>query len=205
MKNPMLDIEFLKRLDADREREVYAKIIALTFDEDPTEEITGKVTQGSINIDGNSAVRRSCSVTLIAKDVNINEFYWGLNTKFRLFIGLKNHIDPQYEDIIWFKQGTFLINSFNTSLSTNNYTINISGRDKMCLLNGDIGGMIKSLSAQFDCIEEVDDYGNITTYKYPIKDIIREEITIFIIDIFSKLFPYKSNLKLSSEWFLFSS
>ena len=88
MKNPMLDIEFLKRLDADREREVYAKIIALTFDEDPTEEITGKVTQGSINIDGNSAVRRSCSVTLIAKDVNINEFYWGLNTKFRLFIGL---------------------------------------------------------------------------------------------------------------------
>ena len=176
MKNPMLDIEFLKRLDADREREVYAKIIALTFDEDPTEEITGKVIQGSINIDGNSAMRRSCSVTLIAKDVNINEFYWGLNTKFRLFIGLKNHIDPQYEDIIWFKQGTFLINSFNTSLSTNNYTINISGRDKMCLLNGDIGGMIKSLSAQFDCIEEVDDYGNITTYKYPIKDIIREAV-----------------------------
>lgn len=176
MKNPMLDIEFLKRLDEDREREVYAKIIALTFDEDPTEEITGKVTQGSVNIDGDSAIRRSCSVTLIAKDVNINEFYWGLNTKFKLYIGLKNHIDPQYEDIIWFKQGTFLINSFNTSLSTNNYTISISGRDKMCLLNGDIGGMIKSLSAQFDCIEEVDDYGNITTYKYPIKEIIREAV-----------------------------
>ena len=176
MKNPMLDIEFLKRLDADRDREVYAKIIALTFDEDPTEEITGKVTQGSINIDGDSAVRRSCSVTLVAKDVNINEFYWGLNTKFKLYVGLKNHIDPQYEDIIWFKQGTFLINSFNTSLSTNNYTISISGRDKMCLLNGDMGGMIKSLSAQFDCIEEVDDYGNITTYKYPIKDIVREAV-----------------------------
>ena len=176
MKNPMLDIEFLKRLDADREREVYAKIIALNFDEDPTEEITGKVTQGSINIDGESAIRRSCSVSLIAKDVNINEFYWGLNTKFKLYVGLKNHIDPQYEDIIWFKQGTFLINSFNTSLSTNNYTINISGKDKMCLLNGDIGGMIKSLSAQFDSIEEVDDYGNITLYKYPIKEIIREAV-----------------------------
>ena len=176
MKNPMLDIEFLKRLDEDREREVYAKIIALTFDEDPTEEITGKVTQGSINIDGDSAVRRSCSVSLVAKDVNINEFYWGLNTKFKLYIGLKNHIDPQYEDIIWFKQGTFLINSFNTSLSTNNYTISISGRDKMCLLNGDIGGMIKSLSAQFDSIEEVDDYGNVTLYKYPIKEIVREAV-----------------------------
>ena len=71
-------------------------------------------------------------------DVNINEFYWGLRNKFRLEIGLKNMIDANYPDIIWFKQGTFIITSFNTTRNVNSYNISISGKDKMCLLNGDI-------------------------------------------------------------------
>jgi hypothetical protein len=67
----------------------------------PTEEITGRVTSGgSINVDGTSAVRRSCSLTMVAKDVNINDFYWGLHSKFQLFIGLTNKINPNYPDII---------------------------------------------------------------------------------------------------------
>ena len=33
-----------------------------------------------------------------------------------------------------------IITSFNTSQSTNNYTISISGKDKMCLLNGEVSG-----------------------------------------------------------------
>jgi hypothetical protein len=56
---------------------------------------------------------------------------WGLNTKFKLEIGLKNTINKLYPDIIWFKQGIFLISSFNTSRATNNFTIAIQGKDKM--------------------------------------------------------------------------
>jgi len=52
---------------------------------------------------------------MIAKDVNINEFYWGLKNKFKLEIGLKNFVDPKYPEIIWFKQGLFIITTFNTS------------------------------------------------------------------------------------------
>ena len=81
-------------------KEKYARIISLTQDEAQIEEIQGQVTQGSINIDGKSAVRRSCSLTLVATDVNINDFYWGLNTKFKVEIGLKNFIDPQYPEIV---------------------------------------------------------------------------------------------------------
>jgi hypothetical protein len=69
----------------------------------PLEYIEGKVTGGSINVDGSSAVRRTCNLTLIAKGVNINDFYWGLHTKFKLEIGLRNKINPHYPDIIWFK------------------------------------------------------------------------------------------------------
>jgi hypothetical protein len=39
------------------------------------EEITGRITSGSINVDGASAVRRTCNLTLAANEVNINNFY----------------------------------------------------------------------------------------------------------------------------------
>ena len=34
------------------------------------------------------------------------------------------------------------VSGFNTSISTNNCTISLSGKDKMCLLNGDLGGQL---------------------------------------------------------------
>ena len=66
LNNPLVDKEFLAILDANREREVYARIIALTFQEEPVELLEGRVTQGSINIDGASALRRTCSLTMTA-------------------------------------------------------------------------------------------------------------------------------------------
>ena len=84
MKNPLLDNEFLIQLDEHREKEIYARIISLNFNEEPLEQIEGSVTGGSINIDGSSAVRRTCSLTLIANNVNITDYYWGLKNKFKL-------------------------------------------------------------------------------------------------------------------------
>ena len=100
--NPLFDFDFLKELDNQNNREVFARIISLTFQETPVETIEGRVTSGSINIDGASAVRRTCSLSLIAKDLDINSFYWGVKTKFKLEVGLKNNINPEYPDIIWF-------------------------------------------------------------------------------------------------------
>ena len=65
LNNPLLDEEFLLKLIEKRERKTYARIIALTFQEEPIELIEGSVTQGSINIDGASAVRRTCSLSLV--------------------------------------------------------------------------------------------------------------------------------------------
>lgn len=175
-KDPLMDKDFLKALDQENQREIFAKIASLTFEEHPIEFITGRVTGGSINIDGQSSTRRTCSITLVAKELNIHDFYWGLNTKFMLFIGLKNKINSEYDDIIWFPQGIFLITDFSTNQTTNNYTISISGRDKMSLLNGDIGGIVNSLTADFGKIEETDLDGNITISSIPLKDIIREVV-----------------------------
>ena len=156
MKNPFQDKEFLYNLNQDRHKEIYAKIISLSFDEKPLEQIEGRVTSGSINIDGTSTVRRTCNLTLIAKDVNITDFYWGVSNKFTLEIGLKNNINKEYPNIIWFKQGIYVITSFNSSLTNSNYTISINGKDKMCLLNGEIGGSLPS-SIDFGKIDNYED------------------------------------------------
>ena len=101
-RNPLVDKEFLKRLDGVTEREIFARVIALSFAESPIETIEGRVTTGSVNIDGASAVRRTCSLSLVAQNMDINDFYWGLNQKFKLEIGMRNTIDDSYPDIIWF-------------------------------------------------------------------------------------------------------
>lgn len=240
MKNPMLDEEFLKQLMLYPHRNTYAKITALTFAELPTQEISGNVVSGSINVDGTSSVRRACSLTLTTNNINISDYLWGLNTKFRLEIGLLNPFkdeypkmkateinkkmdklqdklkvvrltlsgdkltdavkeindemvslqnalervnDYKYPEIIWFNEGIFLISSFSSSLAINNYTISIQGKDKMCLLNGEVGGMIPA-SWDFGKIDtyEKDSDGNIirtVTENYPIKDIILQGVHEF--------------------------
>lgn len=141
MYDYIYDKEFLKDLDNYQHKEKYARITALTLDEKPVEAIEGKVTGGSINIDGASALRRTSSLTLLAYDAKVTDYYWGLSNKYKLEIGLKNVINSNYPDIIWFKMGIYSITSFSTSISGANYNISISGKDKMCQLNGELGGV----------------------------------------------------------------
>ena len=175
MLNMQYDQEFLLKLDKSKNKTIYARITSLKFDESPIETIEGRVTGGSINIDGASALRRSCSLTIVAQDFDYNDYYWGLNTKFKLEVGVQNYVDPQMPDIIWFKQGIYLITSFNTSRSTNNFTISISGKDKMCLLNGEVGGSLEA-SIDFGTIEEENKNGVWTIRPIPIPEIIRNAV-----------------------------
>ena len=110
MQTYLLDKKFLQELDAESQKEIYAKIVSLNVHEEPIESIEGRVTGGSINIDGSSSVRRSCNLTLVTQNVDINDIYWGFSNKFKLYIGVLNTINNKYEDIIWFPQGTFVIN-----------------------------------------------------------------------------------------------
>lgn len=161
------DTTFLKKLDEFKHKVIYAKIELLTFDELPIESIEGKITGGSINIDGTSAVRRACSLTMMTNEKLYRQYSWGLNSKFSLTIGVENNIDKNYSDIIWFNQGIYLITSFNTSQTANSYSISIQGKDKMCLLNGDLGG---DLPASIDFGQE-----EIITYSYNKQDNITQD------------------------------
>lgn len=174
--NYLMDKNFLKKLDAYPLREIYARIISLTLEEYPIDEIQGRVTAGSINLDGDSAVRRTCSLTLITDDLELRDYYWGLKTKFKLEIGMRNFVDSKYPSIVWFPEGTFLITQFNTSQNGTGYSVSISGKDKMSLLNGEITGKIHANSTRFDVLDEYDKDGNRHEIKVPIREIIQEVV-----------------------------
>ncbi len=156
MNNYMFDLEFLKQLDYHRDKQIYVRITSLTNDEYPREEIIGRATGGSINIDGASAVRRSCSLSMLAlnTDAIVTDTYWCYDNKFKLEIGIKNLINSNYPDIIWFSMGIYIITSFSKSKNTNSISISLSGKDKMCRLNGEVSGNIM-MSNNFGVIDKI--------------------------------------------------
>lgn len=174
MRNPLTDLVFLRKLDLERNKATYAKITLLTNDELPVYEIQGKITGGSVNIDGASAVRRTCSLTMVSPDVDITNTYWALKNKFKLETGVENHVDPSYPEIIWFKEGIYVFTSLNMSVQSNNFSISINGKDKGCLINGEIGGSINA-STDFGKLEEYQTLEN--------GEIVRNIIDIPIVDI----------------------
>jgi hypothetical protein len=84
MDTYLLDAAFLKKLDQQKERTIYASITALDNHDYPLETLDGRVTTGSINVDGKSAVRRSCTLSLIAfeNDAMVTDKFWSYNNKF---------------------------------------------------------------------------------------------------------------------------
>lgn len=175
MNMALLDTNFLRELDEQNEREVYVKIISLDFNENPRAEIQGYATGGSINNDGASAVRRTCNVSLITNNLAVSELDWTLETKFKLSIGLKNRINKSYDDIIWFDQGIYIITSFSSTANTQGFNISIQGKDKMCLLDGTIGGNIFA-SHDFGKIELRHADGSIEYEPIKVYDIIRNAV-----------------------------
>jgi hypothetical protein len=55
--------------------------------------MTGAITSGSINLDGQSAIRRTCTLGIAITDAVLTDnYYWTLNSKFQAWIGLKNNV-----------------------------------------------------------------------------------------------------------------
>ena len=145
MEYPYLnDKAFLKQMDKSLINSFSIKIIALNWEEDPIEEIQGKVKTANFNLDGSSSMRRTANITLIAdettKDIeNVNQLI-SMNKKIKVEIGKTNTTNyyPQYP-IIWYPLGTYIIISANITHSTSDITISVQLKDKMCLLNGECG------------------------------------------------------------------
>ena len=137
--------DFLKELDNTKNKFYWVKIEVLDSDELPIQSIEGRVQPGSsINIDGNSSVRRTCNISFIAEeeenDLTDVENLLSATKKIKIYEGIKNDINENYDSIIWFQLGVFVIVQPSISHSNSVCIINLSCKDKMCLLNGECAG-----------------------------------------------------------------
>lgn len=183
----------------------HTKILVLDKNEKPIRTIQGDVQPGSsISIQSSSAMRRSCSLTFLARedenDLKNIDHLLSTNKKIKILIGIERMVDyandilyfskknypfnektypncgfPTFgqigkiyvnrEDltywiwendkykqinsiydyqtyIVWFPMGVYVITNPSISHSTSGCTISLSCNDKMCLLDGSLGGTL---------------------------------------------------------------
>ena len=185
MREYLTDSKFLSMLDEMRIKKHYAKITVLSFvDEKPLREIQGIATAGSITVNGQAALRRTISLTVSGveneNDIDNIENIISINKKVKIEVGLENPFEDykNYGDIIWFPLGTYVINQATTSTTASSANISISGKDKMCMLDGTCGGTLPS-AVTFHETQYEDENGDITIEQVPIFTIIKECVTHF--------------------------
>ena len=182
--NYLKDSTFLQSLLEERITEQIVKIIVLNRHEKPIKEIQGRITGGSLNFSGNSSVRRTGNISVYVEertnDLTDIKHIFSINKRVSIEIGLINNTNKYTNyDILWFPLGTYII--FDPSISYNSSGINLSFslKDKMVLLNGEVGGVIPA-SVIFHEYETLDpETGKYIIQKPTIVQIIREVVNHF--------------------------
>lgn len=176
------DMDFLTQLDKLHMRVQYAKIILLSFkNEEPIKEIQGSITSGNLSVNGSSAIRRTINLTMLASIDNSNlediDNEISINKKIKVLIGYDNPLKSykNYGDIIWFPCGLFVLSSANISRSTSGWNISITGKDKMCLLDGTAGGTLPASITFHESLVQLDN-GDVEIQYPTIFQIIYEAV-----------------------------
>ena len=207
------DKRFLQQLDKLHIKQQFVKITVLNWKEEPLKQIQGIAISGSVNLDGSSSMRRTATLSLFAEEkennlANIDSLF-AINKKCFLELGIVNNV-PKYNkqtkdqfgnvinnvinyketygQIVWFPLGLFVM--FNPSIahSMQGVTISMQLKDKMCLLNGDLGGEIHS-AVQFSNQDEVVDMKT---------SLSVEKNPVLIYNIIKQLVNHWGNEKLSN-------
>lgn len=186
--NFMQDRGFLQELNRYRVKTYYAIITVLDFaTERPITHLQGRVVNGSMSISAKSATRRTGSMQIVFDKLtfdltNIDNLI-AINKKISLTVGIANpfyanNMYRDYGDVLYFKQGTFIITNATSSVSATSRIINMQFIDKMGMLNGTCGGTLPA-SVSFHDKLIIDPDENTTTLYPRIKQIVYEVVHHF--------------------------
>lgn len=137
---------FLSKISKFINQKQYVQITLLDWQENPIKQIEGELVSGSITKDGKSSVRRTCTFSCVVGNgdysIDDGKSDFAINKKIFVEFGIRNDTNeyPEYP-ILWFPQGVFFISNVNiSSATTSAVNISLTLKDKMCMLNGEIGG-----------------------------------------------------------------
>ena len=178
------DLNFLKSLVIQPIQSIFVKFTSLDWEENPLCEIQGLATSGSLNLNGQSAIRCTCNISITIPDetdYQINSQYTikqliGVDNKIDLEIGYLN-TTGEYTDfsILWFPLGLFVITQSSYSHSLSGLNVSLQLQDKMCLLNGTCGGVLPA-ETNFSKVDEIDKDGKYGTKSLTLYQIIQEAV-----------------------------
>lgn len=181
------DTSFLNKIYGQHNKTVYVNINILSWEERKLAEVQGQVISGSISVNGDSIIRRTANLSIKVTDkaelYNNIESLFAINKKIFLETGIANglrHIEKEYMNypIIWFPHGTYIVQNYSISYDNSGITLSLSLADKMCLLNGDSGGVIPA-SVNFESIDTIGPDGDLHTNYQRINSIISEIVHHF--------------------------
>ena len=186
------DKDFLYTIDTLQVAEEYVRVTALTWQDEPIQEIQGLITDGSLTINGESAMRRAVNFTAAFQDNSFAQItdvdnIFSINKRVYLEKGTVNTTN-QYTDypIIWQPLGEYIIINCSVSHDVGNVSVSVQAQDKMCLLNGTCGGTIPA-STQLDSYDTLDENGDWILTKPVVAQIIREVVNHFGGEQLSKI------------------
>ena len=123
---------------------IYLKINLLNSNRKIIDSIEGVVTSCSIQIDANSAIRRTANISFYIKDntyiANPNSRIW-IDKLAKLYVG---YLYFKTNEIIWYDLGLYTFSDTNFSYDASSKFGSVSCVDLMATLNGDKGGKINA-------------------------------------------------------------
>lgn len=129
------DLQILKQ----KNTVLYLKIQILSLESGQykvDDEISGSLTNLSIDVDADSDLRRSCNLTLIAVDDKFNaepgSNVW-LDKYIKILVGYNNILTGEIQ---WYNQGIFMVNAPSWTYDATTNSLSLQGLDLMAKMTG---------------------------------------------------------------------
>lgn len=123
-------------------RNSHLKVNLLNFNYQTVDSLEGNVVSGSMNEDGTSDMRRSCSVSLVVTDSSFDAQAGGKIFLDRLIQIYRGTDDVRTSKTIWTNKGIYLINQPSYQYDAVTHTLSFDGLDLMSLLTGARNGYL---------------------------------------------------------------
>lgn len=153
-------------------RNQHIQLDILNFNFQTVDEISGNAIGGSINIDANADIRKTCDVELIVQDSSFDIQAGGriwLDRYIKIRVGIDSLMTGE---TIWFDYGTFLIDAPSWQYDATNNTLTFQGLDLMSKLTGLRNGYLPGIptvikageSVRESIIQTITQLGGFTKY-----------------------------------------
>ena len=193
-------------------RNAKIKVELLNFNFQTISSLEGKTTSGSIEVDANSDIRRTCNLSLVAKNIDENMISEGgelwLDKYIKIYQGIDNPRDNN--KTVWWNMGIFLINNPNTVYSAADHTISFEGLDLMAKLTGRRNGQLPAVTTLVPAGSKIADVVKKTItqlggfYNYIIEDEGLEVPYDIKMDMGATIYDLLAELRdLYSNWEMF--